>query len=95
MDQPMLIKKIKINCPMCGKSHLVELRSITTTNSYHNEQITYQEHFLHCTNVAKKYQDFVTGNILDNNVARCKNAYNKKHNLPCVKLKPELEYLLV
>ena len=45
MEDDTLIRKIRMSCPLCGKTHEVEERKRIATINLKGEDVTYKERF--------------------------------------------------
>ena len=77
----MLIRKVRMDCPLCDKTHEVEERKHFTTDIIRGEKITYEERFYRCTNSDDEENEFETGFMVNENLLNAKNAYRAKHGL--------------
>lgn len=81
MADSTLIRKIRMNCPLCDKTHEVEERKRLATDLIKGENITYEEKFYRCTNSDDEENEFATGSMVNENLLNAKNAYRAKHGL--------------
>lgn len=78
MEASTLIRKIHMNCPICGKTHEVEERKETTTITIKGEDISYEERFYFCENADEDENKFETGAMINENLLNARNACRKK-----------------
>ena len=81
MDSGIVIKKINMDCPVCGKIHEVEERKRVSTIMIKDDAITYEEKYYFCDNADEDENEFVTGSMGNDNLLKARNAYRRKHNL--------------
>ena len=78
-----LIGRVKMDCPLCGKIHEVEERKRVTTLEIKDEEVTFDEIVYYCAdaNFEEDEKEFETGEMLDENLLRARNAYRIKMGL--------------
>ena len=81
MDSGIVIKKINMDCPVCGKIHEVEERKRVSTIMLKDDAITYEEKYYFCDNADEDENEFVTGSMGNDNLLKARNSYRRKHNL--------------
>lgn len=81
MDNSTLIKKIHMNCPVCGKTHEVEERKRFTTITLKGEKVIYEERFYFCANADEDENEFESGVMTNENLLNARNAYRVMHGL--------------
>ena len=81
MDNSTLIRKVRMDCPLCNKTHEVEERECFATITIKGEKVTYKERFYRCTNTEDEENEFETGSMADENLFNARNAYRAKHEL--------------
>ena len=81
MEDSMLIRKVRMDCPLCDKTHEVEERKRLATDLIKGENITYEEKFYRCTNSDNEENEFETGSMVNENLSNARNAYRVKHGL--------------
>lgn len=81
MEANTLIRKIHMNCPLCGKIHEVEERKRITTTMIKGEEVSYEERFYFCANADKEENEFETGAMANQNLLSARNAYRIKMGL--------------
>lgn len=79
MEDSALIRKVRMNCPLCDKTHEVEERKRLTTDIIRGEKITYEESFYRCTNSDDEENEFETGSMVNENLSSARRAYRIKH----------------
>lgn len=67
-----LIDYITLECPICDKIHKVEMRKRNATAKLRGHSFEYIETYYRCTN---HNVDFVTGKLMDENLAIAKEKY--------------------
>ena len=81
MEAGTLIRKIHMDCPLCGKIHEVEERKRFTTITLKGEEVTYEESFCFCANADEDENEFESGAMTNKNLLNARNAYRIKHGL--------------
>ena len=81
MAENVLIDKKVIECPICGKKHVVEEKERQATVIIKGEEVAYLERFFYCENADEDECDFVTAPMMDANLLNARNAYRMKHGL--------------
>jgi len=81
MAENVLIDKKFIECPICGKKHVVEEKERQATVIIKGEEVAYLERFFYCENADEDECDFVTAPMMDANLLNARNAYRMKHGL--------------
>lgn len=81
-----ILKKVLMDCPVCGKNHEVSLIEKETTTMIKGESIRHNIVCYCCeneNNEDEKY--FSNGKMINNNLSIARNEYRIKHNLmlPC------------
>lgn len=77
----ILIEKVTKYCPICGKEHEIEKRKRDSQLSIKGQIIDYKEIYFRCTNTSDEEDEFVTAEMLDNNLLEAKDKYREKNNL--------------
>lgn len=72
-----LIRKIRMDCPICDKTHDVEERVRLNYLAIKCKSIAYKERFYLCTNVDDDECEFETGAMLNENFSSAHNAYHE------------------
>jgi len=80
MTKNLLIKTIKMDCPICDKMHSVEMRKRQTQALIKEEHVYYEEVYYRC-NVNEEENEFVPAGVMDENLLRARDAYREKHHL--------------
>ena len=81
MSKDILIKKVKMTCPLCDKEHEVEERKREATITIKGKKISYEEIYYFCENSEEEENEFVPGKINDKNLLNARNAYRKDMGL--------------
>ncbi len=81
MESNILIRKVHMNCPICGKTHEVEERKKIATITIKGEDVTYEERFYFCANADEDENEFETGAMTNENLLNARNAYRIKMGL--------------
>lgn len=75
-----LIKRIVMQCPVCGKKHEVEELSHKVTTIIKNEKVRYDESCYICSELIDD-NEFETGELVNRNIRNAQNSYRKAHGL--------------
>lgn len=81
MQKIQVQNRIKMNCPLCGKIHEVELKNRITKTEIKGDTVEYNEKYYYCSNSANDENEFATGKMENENLLNARNEYRKKHNL--------------
>ena len=81
MKANTLIRKVHMNCPLCGKTHEVEERKRYTTITIKGEEVAYEERFYFCANADEDENEFESGSMMNENLLNARNAYRVKKGL--------------
>lgn len=81
METITLLRKVHMNCPLCGKMHEVEERKRVTSIELKGEEVTYEERFYFCANAEENENEFETGAMTNENLLNARNAYRIKKGL--------------
>ena len=77
MDKSKLIQKIRMDCPICDKSHTVEKRTRLAKVTMHGKVIHYKETYFLCRNSEEDENEFVTGKMADENLMNARKVYER------------------
>lgn len=82
MDKSYLIESVERDCPLCNKVHTLEKRKRMSRMLIKNEEVTYEEMYFFCPeSVGYDEDEFVSAEMMDQNLKSARNAYRKKHGL--------------
>ncbi len=81
MENSTLIRKIRMDCPLCDRIHGIEERKRFTNMLVKGEEVTYAEKFYFCSNSKDGENEFETGSMTNENLLAARNAYRKAHKL--------------
>lgn len=81
MEASTLIRKIHMDCPLCGRTHEVEERKRFTTISLKGEEVIYEERFYFCANADEEENEFESASMTNENLLNARNAYRVKRGL--------------
>lgn len=81
METGTLLRKIHMDCPLCGKTHEVEERKRVASIVLKGEEVTYEERFYFCANAKEDENEFETGSMTNENLLNARNAYRMKKGL--------------
>lgn len=76
-----LIRKIKMECPLCDKIHEIEERTRIAKTIIKGEEVCYEEIYYLCLNSDEEENEFVTGKMENNNLLNARNVYRSSHHL--------------
>lgn len=75
-----IIDRIKMECPICGKEHLVEIRQRNINVKIKGESVNYEEIYNVCLEYDKEYE-FIPSKLMDENLLAARDRYRANHNL--------------
>ena len=81
MKEDILIEKIKEDCPICNKIHLVEKRKRINKIKIKDEIIEYEEFYLLCPKTNEEENEYANAELMDTNLLNARDAYRKQKNL--------------
>ena len=81
MKASVLIRKIRMECPLCDKVHEIEERERKTVTMIKGEEVTYEERYYFCANADEDENEFEIGNMMNKNLLNARNAYRMKVGL--------------
>lgn len=81
MKDGNLIRKIQMECPMCGGIHEVEVRTRTARTMIKGEEVEYEETYYFCQYSDEDENEFASGKMENENLLNARNAYRRNHNL--------------
>ena len=81
MENSILIRKIRMECPICDKIHEVEERKRTAFIIIKEEDVFYEETYYFCGNTDDDENEFETGGMMNENLLNARNAYRIKMGL--------------
>lgn len=76
-----LIRKVRMDCPLCDRTHEVEERKRFSTVTIRGEKITYEERFYRCTNSNDEENEFETGSMVNENLSNARSVYRAVHKI--------------
>lgn len=75
-----VLEKVERYCPLCDKVHFVEKRKRIGEMLIKNEVISYEEVYFFCPeSVDYEEDEFVSADLMNQNLQRARNAYLEKH----------------
>ena len=77
--QDEILEKVERYCPLCDKVHFVEKRKRIGEMLIKNEVISYEEVYLFCPESVNYEDEFVSAELMNQNLQRARNAYREKH----------------
>lgn len=82
MESDVLIERYLTECcPICGKSHEVEIRKRDSKMLVRGEAVDYEEVYYLCPNSEYEDDEYWPAGIMDENLLRARDAYRKKYGL--------------
>ena len=75
----IVLRKEKMLCPICCKEHEVELRSRESGALIRGKQVRFVEEYYACTLLDEDENEFVTGEMLDQNTWRARLVYDREY----------------
>ena len=82
MDNDRLMRTIEMDCPICGQTHQVEQHTRETQMLIKDEPIHYEQMYFVCPDSRNSdYCEFVTAQVMDENLLAARNEYRKAHAL--------------
>lgn len=79
MNRGNLIRKIKMECPLCDKVHEIEERTRVTKTIIKGEEVNYEETYYFCLNSDEDENEFSTAKMENENLLNARNEYRKVH----------------
>lgn len=76
-----LIRKIRMECPLCDKIHEVEERTRIAKTIIKGEKVNYKENYYYCENSDEDENEFATGKMENDNLLNARNEYRKMKGL--------------
>ena len=81
MNGGKLIRKIKMECPLCDKVHEIEQRIRVAKTIIKGEEVNYEENYYFCQNSEEDENEFSTAKMENENLLNARNEYRKAHGL--------------
>jgi putative zinc finger/helix-turn-helix YgiT family protein len=81
MNGGNLIRKIKMECPLCDKVHEIEERKRVARTIIKGEEVNYEETYYFCLNSDEDENEFSTAKMENENLLNARNEYRKAHGL--------------
>ena len=81
MNGGKLIRKIKMECPLCDKVHEIEQRIRVAKTIIKGEEVNYEENYYFCPNSEEDENEFSTAKMENENLLNARNEYRKAHGL--------------
>lgn len=75
------LRSFKMECPLCGKEHEVEVRVRNAKTIIKDIEVEYEETYYFCENSKEEENEFETGKMSNVNLLNARNAYRRKNNL--------------
>ena len=75
-----LIRKINMECPLCDRIHEIEERTRETKMIVKGKEVKYMESYYFCPNIKEDENEFVTVKMLNDNLAKMRDAREKSCN---------------
>ena len=77
----ILLAKVKEYCPICDKEHDVEKRKRKSKIEVKDLIVEYDEIYFRCTKTQEEENEFVTSEMMDNNLLNAKDNYRRQKKL--------------
>lgn len=77
----ILLAKVKEYCPICDKEHDVEKRKRKSKIEVKDLIVEYDEIYFRCTETQDEENEFVTSEMMDNNLLNAKDNYRRQKKL--------------
>ncbi len=74
-------EQVMMECPLCGKTHLVEKKLQLAHAIVKGEKVYYHELFFVCGNCEDGENEFVPADVMDENLLAARNAYRSAHGM--------------
>lgn len=81
MSKVVLVAKKKMECPICGKTHLIEEKCRNSETVIKGQSVHYEQRFYYCSNASDEENEFESGLIVNINLLNAINAYRKQNGL--------------
>ena len=81
MRNDILLSKVEMNCPVCGKYHAVEKHRRRTQALVKGIEVNYEELYFVCERAVSDENEFVPAELLDTNLLAARNSYRKTRGL--------------
>ncbi len=81
MGMVSLIKKVYMECPLCGKKHEVEEKERFAETIIKGDRVSYKEKYCFCANSDEDENEFATSSMVNENLLNARNAYRVMHGL--------------
>ena len=78
MKRDNLIEKIEKDCPICNKTHLLEMRKGLKRAIIKGDIVEYEAVYFLCTMSNEEENEFVSAGLMDENLERARDAYRTK-----------------
>jgi putative zinc finger/helix-turn-helix YgiT family protein len=76
-----VLETVEMDCPICGKTHLVEINKRMTQALVKDEAVDYEQIYYSCNLSNDEENEFVSAEIMDENLLRARDAYRVKKGL--------------
>lgn len=76
-----LIRMVNMECPLCGKTHELELRRRKTETMIKGREVSYEESYYLCELVEDDENEFVNAKLNKKNLLNARNEYRKQMGL--------------
>jgi len=81
MNNSTLLRKIHMDCPICGMTHEVEERIRHATVKLKDVPVSYDERYYFCENASEDENEFAPAGMADENLLNARNAYRIQRGL--------------
>ena len=81
MEDGIMVRKVLINCPLCGKRHEVNEITRGTETLVKGELTSYVERVFCCVDTNEEENEFETSSMTNENLMNARDAYRMNHDL--------------
>lgn len=86
MAKDILVEKIMADCcAICGRTHEVEIRKRDSQALIKGETVEYEETYYLCPDGGYEDNEYAPAGVMDENLARARDAYREKHGFFTIK----------
>ncbi len=81
MNNDYLLNTVQMDCPVCNTIHSLEQRKRLTQSIVKDEPVDYEEFYFLCPLGDDEENEFVSAELMDNNLLKARDAYRQKKGL--------------
>lgn len=82
MKNDVLIEKVSTDCcPICGRSHIIEIRKRDSQMLVRGETIAFEEIYYLCPEGLYEDDEYWPAGVMDQNLLRARDSYRRKYGL--------------